>query len=149
MKVKLYLTTVFSLVCAVILAGAIGYGPTQSRWGVEGVRSMTSVGIICSIAAIIGALPIAVVSRRWPMQIGQAALAGTGIRLLMTAGLGLSYQTLAKPHLASFLAWAVIDYLLLLAIETAFALIAVRRNYFPGAPGIGGGSTGSPKEAAA
>lgn len=92
---------------------------------------------------------MAVVARRWPMHIGQAALAGTGIRLLVTAGLGLSYQTLAKPHLASFLAWAVIYYLLLLAIETTFAVIAVRRYYVPGASGTGGATTGAPKEAAA
>ena len=111
---------------------------------------MTAIGVICAIAALIGALPMAVVARRWPMHIGQAALAGTGIRLLVTAALGLAYQTIAKPHLASFLAWAVIFYLLLLAIETIFAVIFVRRYYVPGAPASGGMMTGpQAKEAAA
>lgn len=147
---KLFLATVFSLLGAVVLAGAIGYGPTQSRWGEAGVRSMTAIGVICAIAAFIGALPMAVVARRWPVHIGQAALAGTGIRLLVTAGLGLSYQTLAKPHLASFLFWAVVFYMLLLAIETIFAVSFVRRYYVSGTPGSGGMRMDSrAKEAAA
>lgn len=135
---KLFLATIFSLLGAVVLAGAIGYGPTQSRWGETGLRSMTAIGAICSIAALIGALPMAIVARRWPMHIGQAALAGTGIRLVVTAALGLSYQTLAKPHLTSFLVWAMVFYLLLLAIETTIAVICVRRYYVPGAPASGG-----------
>lgn len=147
---KLFLATIFSLLGAVVLAGAIGYVPTQSRWGEAGLRSMTAIGVICSIAAVIGALPIVVVARRWPMHIGQAALAGTGIRLLVTAGLGLSYQTIAKPHLASFLVWAAIFYLLLLAIETTFAVISVRRYYVPGTSSSGGITpTAQAKEAAA
>jgi hypothetical protein len=136
--VKLFLATVISLFGAVVLAGLIGYGPTQSRWGEAGVRSMTAIGVICAIAAFISALPMAIVARRWPMHIGQAALAGTGIRLLVTAGLGLSYQTMAKPHLTSFLLWAVVFYMLLLAIETIFAVICVRRYYVPGTMPSGG-----------
>ncbi|HKQ49230.1 MAG TPA: hypothetical protein VJZ71_14255 [Phycisphaerae bacterium] len=147
---KLFFATVFSLLGAVFLAGAIGYGPTQSRWGDAGVRSMTAIGVICVIAALIGALPMAVVARRWPVHIGQAALAGTGIRLLVTAGLGLAYQTMAKPHLTSFLFWAVVFYMLLLVIETTFAVIGVRRFYVPGTPASGGMRMDSrAKEAAA
>ncbi len=145
---KFFLTTVLSLVGVVLLASALGYVPTQSRWGADGVRSMTSVGIICCASAIIGAAPISLVARRYPLYIGQAALAGTTIRLLLTAALGIAYQTIAKPQLPSFLIWATVDYMLLLIVETSFSVYAVRQYYVPGSPGTGGALTGARKEAA-
>jgi len=129
--VRLFLLTVFSLVGVVVLAAAIGYAPTRNHWGEPGVSSMVAIGLICCIAAIVGALPMSIVARRWPLYIGQAALAGTTLRLLLTAMLGLGYQTIAKPHLSSYLVWATIFYLLVLTVETGFALLVVRRHYTP------------------
>jgi hypothetical protein len=117
------------LVCLVaVVAGgmAIGSGPTAARWGDEGLRSMRAVGLICLASAVAGMIPLAAVAVRWPMHIGQAALAGTGLRLFLTILLGAAYQTLARPHLASFLFWAVAFYCALLVVETVFGVLVVR-----------------------
>ncbi len=112
-----------------ILGFAIGYGPTHGRWGDEGVRSMTAMAVICLGAAIMGGLPIGIVAPRWPSYIGQAVLAGTTIRLLLTAGIGLAYQKLTAPDMSSYMLWAGVFYLSLLAVEASFGILAVRRYY--------------------
>lgn len=126
---KLFLFSLVSLILVVVLAAAIGYAPTQDRWGDEGVRSMIAVSTICLIAVLIGGLPMVIIAPRWPDQIGQAVLAGTGIRLILTIFLGIGYQVLMQPHLDSFLFWAVVVYLLLLSVETTFGIVAIRRYY--------------------
>jgi hypothetical protein len=148
--VRLFLSTILSFIGVLALAAAIGYAPTQNHWGEPGLRSMKAIGVICCVAAVIGALPISLVARRWPLYIGQAALAGTTIRLLLTGILGLSYQTMAKPHLASFLTWATVFYIMLLGVETGFAIVIVRKYYVPSGPAPGGMLSGTQaKEATA
>jgi len=118
-----------TLIVAVLAAGAVGYVPTQSRWGAEGVQSMMVVAGICLGAAVLGAVPMAIVARLHPDMIGQAALAGLVIRLFAAMGGCITYQLLGAPHMASFMFWAVVFYLILLAVETTFGVVAVRRHY--------------------
>ena len=129
--------------CLIVVVGittAVGYGPTEARWGVEGLRSMKAIATICLIAAAVGFIPMAVAAIWKPDFVGQAALAGTAIRLLVTLGLAGAYETLASPHLASFLFWAVLYYCMFLAVETVFGVLLVRRHY-PGGQGMKGAST--------
>ncbi len=126
-----------SAICILVLIATtfavlfIGQPATQARWGAEGVQSLRAISVICAGSALIGFLPMAVVSSRWPSFIGQAALGATALRLLLTISAGAAYQVLAKPHLPSFLFWAVIIYCLLLAIETGFGVYLIRRFYRP------------------
>jgi len=126
---KVFFYSVLCLIAVVVIAGAIGYGPTRTQWGHDGVDSMIAMAVICLSAAVVAALPIGFVAPRWPSYIGQAVMAGTTIRLLLTAALGYGYQRFAEPHLGSYLMWAGIFYLLLLAVETSFGVVAVRRYY--------------------
>lgn len=126
---KLSLTCVGSLIVAVLCAAAIGYAPTQSRWGVDGLESMSAVAIICLATAVLAFLPIVFVAQRWPQQIGSAALAGTVLRLMLTMVAMAAYQIMARPQMESFLFWAVIFYLLVLMIDTTFGVIAIQRYY--------------------
>ncbi len=126
---KILLYCVLSLILVVVMASAIGYVPMERRWGAEGVSSMMTVSAICLGSAVLAVLPLALVVQRWPDQIGQAVLAGTVIRRLVTMGASVGYQMSASPHLTSFLAWATIMYLLLLAVETGFGVYAIRRFY--------------------
>lgn len=123
----------------VIAAVVIGYRPTQRRWGAEGIESMFVVAGICLAVALVPAAIMGFVAARWPQHLGQAAFAGTGIRLLLTLSGLLIYQVLAQPQLGAFLCWATILYLLLLATETTIAVLAVRR-YHPAAPVNKGGT---------
>ncbi len=77
----------------------------------------------------VGAIPLAWVAPRYPSYIGQAVLAGTTLRLLLTGGIGLAYQEFAAPQSGSFLLWAVVFYFSLLVVESIFGVIAVRRYY--------------------
>lgn len=117
------------LILAVASAAAIGYAPTAARWGAEGVASMTAVGSICLVTALLAFAPIVIVAPRWPEQIGSAALAGTVLRLILTIAGMIGYQVLARPHFESFLFWAVIFYLLVLAIDTTFGVLAIQKYY--------------------
>ncbi|MBK8270833.1 MAG: hypothetical protein IPK83_22005 [Planctomycetes bacterium] len=75
---KLSIICISCLFFAVIVTAAVGYAPTQSRWGAEGVNSMLVIAAICLASAVIAFLPIMIVAPRWPDQIGSAALAGHG-----------------------------------------------------------------------
>lgn len=124
-------TCILSLFAATALALAIGHGPTLARWGEAGVQSMRAVSVICLAAALCALIPMGFVALKWPGHIGQAALGATVLRLLLTMAAIAAYQTLAEPHMASFLMWAVIVYCLLLAVETGFGVYLVHRYYRP------------------
>jgi hypothetical protein len=127
----LKLTIGFAILLAlvVVATAAIGYSPTQDRWGADGVDGMIAVAAICLGSALVALIPLAFVAPRYPDYIGQAALGATVIRLLLTMGALVAYQVLKQPHMASFLFWAPVFYLLLLAIETTFGVIMVKRHY--------------------
>jgi len=116
-----------ALVLAVAIAASIGYAPTLHRWGADGIASMFAAAAICLGVALLPAMLMTIIAAQRPVHIGQAAFAGTGIRLLLTMPLLIAYQVLARPHMGSFMFWATAFYLLLLAIETPFAVLAVRR----------------------
>ena len=113
----------------VLIAGSIGYIPTRNTWGEPGIRSMIAAGLICSGSALAGAMPMAWVAPRYPSYIGQAVLAGTTLRLLLTGAIGATYQKLVSPQLGSFLLWAMVFYISLLVVESIFGVLAVRRYY--------------------
>lgn len=117
-----------------IATAAIGYAPTQTRWGAEGVNSMLVIAGICLATAVLAFIPMMIVAPRWPDQIGSAALAGMGLRLFLTMGSMVCYQILLRPQFESFLFWAVIYYLIVLAIDTTFGVIAIKRFYRPTPP---------------
>lgn len=127
--VRIITACIIVLFAVTVGAALAGHGYTASRWGDDGIRSMYAVGAICLGAAVAAFLPVALVASRWPGQIGNAAIAATAIRLLLTMSAAGIYQVIYKPHLTSFLFWAVIYYCLLLAVETGFNLLLVRRHY--------------------
>lgn len=128
-SIKLPLIGFATLVAVMAVATWIGRPFTLARWGDDGVRSMVVAGGICLAASVLAFVPMVLVTIFKPDYTGQGALAATVIRLLASmAGLG-AYQVLSKPHMASFLAWAVIYYCLLLAVDTAFSVALVQRAF--------------------
>lgn len=70
-----------------------------------------------------------IVAPRWPGQIGNAVLGATVIRLLGTMGCMAAYQIIAAPHDAAFLFWATVIYMILLAVDVTFGVIAIQKHY--------------------
>ncbi|MCP4593188.1 MAG: hypothetical protein GY842_20825 [bacterium] len=131
---KLVAVNLLALIGVVVAALALGYRPTEGRWGAEGLASMWAAAVICLAAGVASAVPVAVVGLSRPTYVGQAALAGTGIRLALTAFLALGYQSWTAVHLSSFLTWLLILYLLLLAAETIISVTIVRALWRAPAP---------------
>ncbi len=126
---KLAVCCAISLLLACCLTTAIGYAPSASRWGSDGTDSLLAVGVICLCSSLLALAPLGFVAPRYPEYIGQAGLAATVLRLMLTMGALVAYQVLMTPHLQSFLFWAPIFYLLLLAIETGFGVAMVKKYY--------------------
>jgi hypothetical protein len=108
-------------------AVAVGYGPTQARWGVGGVNAMWTATVICLVGALLAAAVLGVVISRWPSYAPQAVFGGTAIRLLVTGALAFGCLLALDVHLTAFLVWLLALYLLLLAVETALSIVLVRR----------------------
>jgi hypothetical protein len=109
----------------------LGDGPAVARWGEAGRASLRAAAVIGAVAAVIAALPAAVLAARRSGHVAQACVAGTAIRLVVTFGLAFGYQALCTVHLRSFLAGLTAVYLLLLVVETAVNVALVRRVYSP------------------
>jgi hypothetical protein len=128
--VRYVLLQIVVLTAIVGLMLALGLPISVARWGAPGAASAWAAGAICLFAALVAAIPLTVVGLRWPQHLGNAALAGTTIRLVLTMTLGGLYQLLADVHLVSFLVWMLALYLALLAAETIMCVVLVRRTCY-------------------
>lgn len=125
---KLPLLSMMTIVITAILAVLIGYSPTETRWGSTGIACMFAAGVICVVSSLLAMAFLGVAANWFPGQLGQAALAATGVRLLLTMFLGAVYQVWAKPELTPFLLWALVFYGILLVIDTVFSVMMVQQQ---------------------
>ncbi len=128
---KLVLIYIVALLAVAAAAVLIGARPTEARWGAAGVTSMRAAVGMCLLAALIAAVPIAIATGKRSSYAPQACLGGTVLRLLITMGLAVAYQSTTQVHMRSFLSWLVIAYLLFLTVETALTVWVVRRRWSP------------------
>jgi hypothetical protein len=123
----------FALLQSVVLTAAVallvvaGQGPVAARWGAPGVAALHASAVICLGAALLAAIPLGLTATYWRAAAPQVAFAGVAIRLLVTGGVALAYQTLAQPNLTAFLTCIVPIYLVLLLVETLFIVFIVSR----------------------
>lgn len=128
---RIILLQVALLAATVPVAFGVGYWPAQRWWGADGLASFRPAAVICLSAAVAAAVPLGITAIWRPAYVAQAALGGTVIRLLLTAGVALAYQTNVEVHLRSFLWWLTVQYMALLSTETAFSVLLMRRQYPP------------------
>jgi hypothetical protein len=115
------------LVAVVAGLAAVGQPAVARRWGLDGVASLHAAALISLVAAVLAAVPLGLAATYWRKSAPQVAFAGTAIRLLGTAGLGLGYQAWSDPHRVAFLSCLLAFYLVLLAVETVMIIVIVRR----------------------
>lgn len=117
------------LAAVVALAVLLAEAPVAGRWGAVGMQALHAAAVICLVAAVAAAIPLGLAATYWRQYAPQVAFAGTAIRLLGTAALGLGYQSLANPHLPSFLTCLFGVYITLLVVETVLIVYIVKRVY--------------------
>ena len=118
------------IVAAVIL---LGIGPVclWSSRPRQAVEAMVFAGMICLCMGIISLVPLVKAARHHPDWLGQAWLAGTVIRLLLTLiGAILVYFAVIEPRqIKVYTSWIVCFYLILLVWETLTATKMVKMFY--------------------
>ena len=117
------------LAAVVALVVLIAEAPVAGHWGAVGTQALHAAALICLAAALAAAIPLGLAATYWRQYAPQVAFAGTAIRMLGTAALGLAYQTLADPHLPSFLTCLFGVYITLLLVETVLIVYIVKRVY--------------------
>jgi len=132
--------------------GALGAPLTRAAAGDAGVPAMIFALAICWVAAAIGGLPLFAASRR-AVEEGTAAVQPTPALAAMGLRLGVVVVAAAAVALsgvvprALFLLWTGIGYVVLLVVETWYAVGEVRRRQPPGgapAKSMASGSAGRP-----
>ena len=86
----------------------------------QAVVSVIFAGLICLIMTIISLVPLTIAMRGHRDWLGQACLAGTTIRLLLTlfAGLAVRELVIEPRQKTAFVLWLLGFYLILLVWET-------------------------------
>lgn len=116
-------------VLAAVVAAVVGLGRGLAAHflGPAGVTALYAAAVICFGVSVVAAIPIGLTARYRPLYVAQVAFAGTGVRLLGTAAVGLGYQLTVKPDLLAFSSCLVAVYLPLLVAETVLVVYIVSR----------------------
>lgn len=129
--VRLYLRFLALAVSITLAMGLLGYWPTQRLGGTTAVAGMMAACSTSVLATLVGAIPMALRSRRVGEVRGSlinAALGAMALRLviLVLAGVLLVASGWFAP--APFLIWLAVSYAALLGAETWYAvrILAVR-----------------------
>ncbi len=117
------------------LLAAVGWVPTRWLMGGESAeaaaagRAMLAGCAIGLVGSLLGGLPVILGGGRTAPVF--RALAGTAIRLAATAALAAGAALSGRVAVVPLVAWTAISYLVLLAVDTRYALAAVRREAGP------------------
>lgn len=124
----------------VIILVVLGLGwASMGHWSSQphqAVVAMIFAGLVCLVMAIVSLIPIVWAANRKRQWLGEACLAATGIRMLLTLfGAILVYGLAIEPgQQVVFALWTVGFYLILLVWETITALRIAKGSYRTAAP---------------
>jgi len=122
----------FAAVAAAVslLLAAAGWFPTRWLAGPAGTPAMLAGCAIVLAASLVGGLPIAFGGGNSGGRPGVPpvlrALAGIGLRLAVATVLAAAAALSGRFAVAPLVAWTAVGYLVLLAVDTRFALAAAR-----------------------
>lgn len=120
-----YLVFLAALAGLTLFLAAIGYLPTRSAAGAEGVVAMLLACGASLVGSAVGAVPIALA--RTPEESLKRFTASMALRLLVVAVLAGAALWFLTPARRPFLLWLAISYLVLLVADTRFAQAVLRR----------------------
>lgn len=123
-----YLKLLLGAAAAAVVLTAAGWIPTDRLAGGAGITAMLAGIGVSFIASVVGGLPIALMGQKSPVDRQTAMMASMGLRMIITLG-AFAALALASPLPRVPLAvWTGVSYLVLLAVETAFAVWLVRKR---------------------
>ena len=111
---------------AAVVAG-LGYVPTVKMAGDAAIWSMLAGCGVSWVASCVGAIPLATVSSRGTDS-ATAVLASTGVRFLVVLMLVVPLVFSGWVTRNVFVFWVGVSYLLMLFVDTTFALRLVKRR---------------------
>lgn len=107
-----------------VALAVVGYVPTRRLGGPAAVTAMLLALGIVGVASTIGAVPV-FLARRSGRPRAHVPLAAMLVRLVTVALLALIVGVALAPPLAPLLLWLGIGYVILLVVDTAYALRAL------------------------
>ena len=114
-----------------LLVGALLAWPAHAWKGSEGLVSLAVAGALCFVTALLGRVPRLFVREGTtsPLAHANATMAGTGIRVLLTA-VGALIVILTKPfETLPFVLWLVVFYSVLLVLEVFVSIRGFGQNH--------------------
>jgi len=115
-----------ALVTAAAICG-FGYYPTLLIAGSAGLVAMFVGCAVSFIAACGGAVPIALAMSRRPKDVSMAILSATGVRFLVVLAMVAPLALSNRFETTAMVLWTGISYMLMLVVDTMFALRMMRR----------------------
>lgn len=112
---------------AVVAAGAAGSYPTYALAGVAGLTGMLWGLGIALLSALLGLVPPVLALRVGPQQRLNGTLAGATIRFVVMLALLLGSLLSGASARVPLAVWAVIGYILLLAVDTVGVVWLTKR----------------------
>ncbi len=122
-----YAAAIGVALAVVTLIGAIGYWPTLRLGGRGAVPAMAVGCAISWIASCVGAVPLAWATARRSAQQANAILVSTGVRFLTVLALVVPAVFSGWLDRTPLVIWVAISYLLLLVVDTMFAIRLTNR----------------------
>ncbi len=110
-----------SAVVAMVLVGA-GFFPTRNLAGADGLWAMVAACGVSLVGSWIGAVPMALVSVGDRAAVATAALGAMAVRFAVVLFGALAVVLGSDVERPSFLIWVGISYLVLLVVDTLFAV---------------------------
>ena len=114
-----------------------GAYPSWRLGGREGLEAMALAGVICVVVAVTSLVPVVVAVVRQADWLGQACLAGTTVRMLVTVAAGVVCYVVMRPATFAYAMWMVVFYLVLLAWETVWVSGIIKAKYATNSPSSG------------
>lgn len=116
----------FRFVCVVVGISAalvvVGYVPTTRLAGASAPPAMVAGCLVSAVSSVVGALPIVLGCGRSPQDSLRCTLLAMGLRAGVAVVLALAAGLSGWFAWAPLLIWVAISYIVLLAVDTVFAV---------------------------
>ena len=126
-----YLPFVAQVFVVTALLIGIGYVPTQRIEGNEGIRAMLAGCGVSVLASVLGAVPIALSHRSQGSAALNLVTASMALRFFLVLMFAVAVALSGWFSKAPLLIWIGLSYMVLLIIDTRFALSTIRDQGTP------------------